>query len=94
MIKLFLYGKGSLGDSCSPICADEIDRDYFDTDAGDTSGFPIFVVQAKSQESARDGARRWLACWENEDEPSVPDDLSLVERRTRKVLTHMILLVS
>jgi len=43
--------------------------------------------------AALDGARRWCACWEDEDQPNVPDDLALVPRQFRKK-TYMALRVS
>ena len=40
-----------------------------------------FMVEARSETAALDGARRWLANWADETEASVPDDLALEERQ-------------
>jgi hypothetical protein len=94
VMRLYLFVTGTTGTRCWPIGAREVNREYADTDAGLTWGQPTFVVQAASEADALDGARRWVACWEDEDEAHVPDDLSLVERQYKPGKTHMILRVA
>lgn len=40
-----------------------------------------FAVEAPDENAALDAARRWLACWADENEQHVPDDIGLIERR-------------
>jgi hypothetical protein len=75
-----------------PISARDANRLYGDTDAGVTWGEP-FVVEADSHGDAVDGAKRWIACWQDEDTNTVPDDLMLVERIVSPRKTFMILKV-
>ncbi len=76
-----------------PISARIADKECRCTDAGVTSGDHPFVVQARSATAALDGARRWLACWADEEETMVPDDLMLEERSYRPGKTYMTLRV-
>ena len=92
--RMFLYNRGGRGDAARKISAREADTDFRDTDAGFTlSKYPVFIVLASSQEAALDGARRWLACWADENEQFVPDDLALEEREYRPGKTYMTLRV-
>jgi hypothetical protein len=80
-----------------PISAKEADKTCRATDAG-TAPFngADFVVEANTQKEAICGALRWLACWGDETENNVPDDLFLQERfyDKRSARSYMILVVS
>lgn len=76
-------------DIVRPLTAREADRDCRWTDAG--ANLDEFVVQADSASAAADAARRWIACWEDDDEDHVPDDLMLEEREYRSGKTYVTL---
>jgi hypothetical protein len=78
-------------DCVRPLSAREADKECRHTDAGIT--YRDFVVQAESATAAADGARRWVACWADEDEESVPDDLMLEPREYRAGKSYMTLRV-
>lgn len=74
-----------------PISAREADRECSHTDAGVYPSKRDFVVEARTQCAALEGAQRWVASWADDEESCVPDDLMLVERQGRK--RYMILRV-
>jgi len=76
-------------DCVRSLSAREADRECRHTDAGIT--MRDFVVQAKTATSAADAARRWRACWADDDESCVPDDLMLEEREYSSGKTYMTL---
>lgn len=79
-------------DCVRPISARIADKECRHTDAG-AAYKREFVVQALSATDAVDGARRWIACWGDEDQPNVPDDLALQEREYLPSKTYMTLAV-
>lgn len=78
-------------DKVLDITSREANTYYRHTDAG--ANLDEFVVEARTWDIALDGARRWVACWSNDDEKCVPDDLFLREREWRSGKTFMVLRV-
>ena len=69
-------------DVARPISAKEADKAK--GDAGIT--YRDFIVQAERHSAALDGARRWVSCWKDEKQTSVPDNLMLEERKNYMTL--------
>jgi hypothetical protein len=84
---VFLYDRSD--DSATMLPAYIADRRWHQTDAG--ARLDQFIVEAVSRNAALDAARRWVACWEDENEESVPDDLGLIEREWKPGKTYMAL---
>lgn len=78
-------------DCVRPMTAREADKECRHTDAGVT--YNDFVVQAENATAAADAARRWVACWADDTQTCVPDDLGLEERQYRVGKTYMTLRV-
>lgn len=77
------------GDTAVRITPRYADSACNDTDPG--ANLDEFVVIAATQYKALGGARRWVACWQNETETCVPDDLFLTERTYRPGKIYMVL---
>ncbi len=73
---VFLYDRED--DSATILPGYVADRVHHGTDAG--ARLDQFIVEARNREEALDAARRWIACWGDENEGMVPDDLGLIER--------------
>lgn len=65
-------------DTIHKIATRSADAQWGDSDAGMT--YYPFIVDATNETVALEAARRWCACWADEEESCVPDDLALVER--------------
>jgi hypothetical protein len=87
--RLFVYERET--DMVVPVTATVADRDFRYTDAGTNLG--SFIVVASDAETALDGARRWVACWKDDNQQHVPDDMGLEERHYRPTKTYMVLRV-